>query len=106
MWAEVVLFFWYFFFGYQKNWGQVFQGVHSVTSYMPYKKHIYWLKITLFSDASDVTNSFDWLKITLFSDVIDVVEALSSETSYHRTSLTVTHIPRQICLPCSCSPSY
>ena len=40
------------------------------TSYMPYKKQIYWLKITLFSDVSDVSYSFDWLKITLFSDVI------------------------------------
>ena len=58
--------------------GHVFQVIHSVTSYMPYKKHIYWLKITLFSDVSDVSYSFDWLKITLFSDVIDVVEALLS----------------------------
>ncbi len=56
--------------------GHVFQGVHSVTSYMPYKKHIYWLKITLLSDVSDVSDvsySFDWLKITLFYDVSYVV---------------------------------
>jgi hypothetical protein len=42
------------------------------------KKYIYWLKITLFSDVSDVGYSFYWLKITFFSDVIDVAEALFS----------------------------
>ncbi len=34
------------------------------------------VKITLFSDVSDVSYSFDWLKITLFSDVSYVVACL------------------------------
>ena len=60
---------------------------------MPYKKHIYWLKITLFSDVIDVSYSFDWLKITLFSDVIDVVEALLSSVSV--LNLVVPFVAKQ-----------